>query len=147
MRKGILVIFARNKKIANDCFNYIKNKLIINIDREMTFKRTLIVNNYEIHIVEDIKGYPRGYRPEIMYILNESDRNVTNEKYIDAWKDAKIKTYLYSNRIEPVRYIKNFTDIDLGEIFNDEYAFENKCDINKINEWYKLINRGECNEK
>jgi hypothetical protein len=146
MRKGIIIIFARNKRIAGDCFNYLKNKLNSNINREMEFSRTIIVNDYEIHIVENIKGYPRGYRPEIMYILNEADRN-TNERYIEAWKDAKIKVYLHSNRIEPVRYISNFTDIDLEEIINDEYGYTSKCDINKIKEWNKIINRGESNEK
>lgn len=135
MRKGYVMIICRDDKQQDYLFNYIDNKLKNKINRKTKnkcFDYSIEVYGYYLLFKLRYSDNMRGYRPEIVYI--------------DKWADVPFEDYynilvpkiIYSNRKVPIRFCDLYNTergIDLEELINDNYARNNTCDIEKVEEW------------
>ncbi|WP_346938250.1 hypothetical protein [uncultured Clostridium sp.] len=122
MRKGNILIFLGKNETISDCREF------LGFDRH---------NGYHLVIMSQISENLRGYRPEIIYINNSINDVDIDGKY-DMWSDIKFKTEMYSNRINPIRKINSFEDIDITEILDDEYALNNTINLERMERWHKF---------
>jgi len=139
LRKGDIFIFLEENENIMFYLDFLKNALDKSAKLYVSINDTRItINDYCIHIIKTLyPGHYRDYRPEIIYINN----NIDTEK--DHWEDIYIKTKMYSNRIEPVRFINNIEDIDIQELINDNYALKHTISKEKMKKWdsWTLDNR------
>lgn len=124
MRKGRIIIFTNNNTEADKCFDYLLNNLK-NIKQKSSGMRLIKTNEYDIHI-GDINCWQRAYRPEVVYVYRELLEYLESELMNDVYQDIQIKTKMYSERKEPIRFIADFSEIDLKELEDDNYAMMNK---------------------
>jgi len=141
IRKGI--VFILTNKI-NEALGYIISQIpddIKYITRKINNDWSILVNDYEINIRNHINESARGYRPEIVYIMDGFDLNKDiYENVIEA------KVYI-SVRKEPIRIIRFIENIDVGEFLYDEDAELIHCDKEKLDRWNDMINSRKDNIK
>lgn len=137
MRKGTVLLFLGKNEDRTECIEFLKEKL--NPDK-CNFHYGANINDYNIKIFTYYEpNYCRGARSEICYINNSIDINKKYDESYIGWYDVQMKTKLYSNRKEPVRFINSFKDVDLRELLDDDYAMKNTIDKERVNEWNKFI--------
>jgi hypothetical protein len=77
----------------------------------------------------------RGHRPEIVYIDKYSEMN-TDLIYNEIFP----KTFI-STRVEPVRFLDlSYEDINIRELFDEEYALDNTIDKEKLIRYNEMLN-------
>jgi hypothetical protein len=77
----------------------------------------------------------RGHRPEIVYVDKYSEINIDL-----IYNEIIPKTFIYT-RLEPVRFLDlSYEDINIRELFDDEYALANTIDKEKLIEYNKMLN-------
>jgi hypothetical protein len=77
----------------------------------------------------------RGHRPEIIYVDKYSEIN------IDLIYNEIIPKTFISTRLEPVRFLDlSYEDINIRELFDEEYALKNTIDKEKLIQYNKMLN-------
>jgi len=128
-----LVFILTNK--VNEALGYI----ISNIpdDIKFDYRREdnswcIFINGYNINIRSHIGQNARGYRPEIVYIMNDFEIDK------DIYENVIEPKVLLSVRKEPIRYIKSAEYIHVDELLKDDYAEYIHCDKEKVEYWTDL---------
>jgi hypothetical protein len=141
IRKGIVFILTNR---INEALGYIISQIpddIIYSFRKANNDWSILINDYEINIRNHINESARGYRPEIVYIMDDYD---VNKDIYENVIEAKV---CISVRKEPIRKIRFVESIDVGEFLYDEDAELIHCDKEKLNRWNDMINPKEINKE
>lgn len=142
MRKG--KVFILTSKI-NEALGYIISQ--IPDDYKFTYRKEfnnyyyISINDYEIYIKNTMNENARGYRPELVYIIQGAE--IKQEIFDNI---IKPKTFL-SVRKEPIRIIRFVESIDVGEFLYDEDAELIHCDKEKLDRWNDMINFKETDKE
>jgi hypothetical protein len=134
IRKG--TVFILTSKI-NEALGYIISQ--IPDDYKFKYRKEfdnyyhISVNDYEIYIKNNLNENARGYRPEVVYIIQGV------EVKQDIYENIILPKTCISIRKEPIRKIKFVEDIDVGEFLHDDHAELVYCDKEKLNRFNNMI--------
>jgi hypothetical protein len=140
IRKG--TVFILTSKI-NEALGYIISQIPDNY--KFTYRKEfnnyyhISINDYDIYIKHTMNENARGYRPELVYIIQGAE--IKQEIFDDI---IKPKTFM-SVRKEPIRIIRFVEGIDVGEFLYDDHAELGYCDEDKLKRWNDMINPKENN--
>ena len=142
IRKG--TVFILTSKI-NEALGYIISQ--IPDDYKFTYRKEfgeyyyMSINDYNIYIKYTMNDNARGYRPELVYIIQGAE--IKQEIFDNI---IKPKTFL-SVRKEPIRIIRFVEGIDIGEFLYDDHAELGYCDKNKLDRWNDMMNPKDIDQE
>ena len=140
IRKG--TVFILTSKI-NEALGYIISQ--IPDDYKFTYRKEfnsyyyISINGYDIYIKHTMNENARGYKPEIVYIIQGAEIRK------EIFEDIIIPITHISIRKEPIRKIKFVEDIDVGEFLYDDHAELVYCNEEKLNRWNDMMKPRESN--
>lgn len=134
IRKG--TVFILTSKI-NEALGYIVSQIPdnykFNYRKEFNNSYYISINGYDIYIKHTMNENARGYKPEIVYIIQGIE--IRKEILEDIIEPI---TFL-SVRKEPIRNIKFVEDISVGELLYDEDSELIYCDKEKLKRWNDIM--------
>lgn len=142
IRKGI--VFILTSKI-NEALDYIISQ--IPDDYKFTYRKEfgdyyyMSINDYNIYIKHTMNENARGYRPEIVYIIQGV------EVKQEIFDNVILPKTCISIRKEPVRKIKFVEDIDVGEFLYDDHAELVYCNEDKLDRWNDMMSPKDIDQE